>query len=79
MAKRKIDGLIHNAAELLLCCGPADGIRGDALRAIETIPDGAVAYHEGRIAAVGGTAVLMAAYDATIREDELFSEVCGVI
>lgn len=55
MAKRKADLLVLHAAELLTCRGPADGIRGAALREVETIPDGALAIAGGRIAAVGRT------------------------
>lgn len=64
MAKRNIDRLIVHAAELVTCRGPAQGIRGESLRQMETIADGAVAIHAGRIAAVGSSAQLLADYAA---------------
>lgn len=64
MAKRKIDGLVRHAAELLTCRGPAEGVRGEALRAVESIRDGAIAFHDGRIVAVGDTATLEREYEA---------------
>jgi imidazolonepropionase len=64
MGKRKIDGLLLHAAELLTCRGPAQGIRGEALRAVESIADGALAWHEGRILEVGDTPALSARYAA---------------
>ncbi len=65
MAKRKIDGMVRHAAELLTCRGPAEGIRGEALRAVESIMDGAVAFHQGRIVAVGDSAALESQFEAT--------------
>lgn len=64
MAKRKVDRLIVGAAELLTCRGPREGVRGDALRRIESIPDGALAIDDGRLVAVGTTAEIRAGFEA---------------
>ena len=65
MARLKVDRLILNAAELLTCRGPQSGIRGaSALNDAGTIADGALAIEGERIAAVGTTAAITAAYCA---------------
>jgi imidazolonepropionase len=64
MAKLTVDRLVVNAAELLTCRGPRAGFRGAALREAETITDGALAIRGERIAAVGTTAEITAAYAA---------------
>jgi imidazolonepropionase len=63
MAKRNADLLVLHAAELLTCRGPAHGIRGPALRQAETIPDGALAIVDRRIAAVGPTPEILGAWE----------------
>lgn len=64
MAKRNADLLVLGAAELLTCAGPADGIRGAALRRVEAIADGAIAIAGGRIAAVGTTPEILRSFNA---------------
>lgn len=64
MAKLNVDRLVVHAAELLTCRGAESGIRGAALREIEKIADGALAIQGERIAAVGTTAAITAAYAA---------------
>jgi imidazolonepropionase len=64
MAKRNADRLIVHAAELLTCRGPASGVRGDALRSIEALADGALAIAGGRIAAVGSTEEIRDRFEA---------------
>jgi len=64
MAKSNADLLVLGAAELLTCRGPADGIRGEALRAVELIRDGGLALAAGRIAAVGTSAEIAARFQA---------------
>jgi imidazolonepropionase len=64
MAKLNADRLIVNAAELLTCSGPREGIRGGALGQIDVLPDGALAILGERIAAVGTTAEISATYTA---------------
>ena len=64
MAKRNADLLIVHAAELLTCCGPREGISGEALERVEAVADGALAIEGERIAAVGTTAGICAAYSA---------------
>jgi imidazolonepropionase len=58
------DLLIRNAAEVVTCRGPADGVRGPALGQLEVIPDGAVAVRDGRILAVGTTLQLDGRFEA---------------
>lgn len=55
MAKRNADLLVVHAAELATCRGPREGLTGEALARLETVPDGAVAIAGGRILAVGAT------------------------
>ncbi len=69
MGKRNADVLVLGAAELITCHGPAEGIRGGALRRVETIADGALAIAGGRIAAVGTTAQVLQAWDGRRRID----------
>jgi imidazolonepropionase len=64
MAKGNADLLVLRAAELLTCRGPHDGIRGEALRRVEVIRDGALAVSGGRIAAVGTTGEIAARFRA---------------
>lgn len=64
-----VDLLIVHAAELVTCRGPAEGIRGAALREIETIPDGALAIRDGRILAVGSSAEIMRKFAASATID----------
>ena len=64
MAKLNVDRLIVNADELLTCRGPRGGISGDALGRVEAIAGGALAIQGERIAAVGTTAEIRAAYSA---------------
>src|SRR5512132_2040648 len=65
MARLNVDRLVVHAAELLTCRGPQSGIRGAALRDVEMIADGALAIRGERIAAVGTTAEITAAYAAS--------------
>lgn len=53
-----VDVLVTNAAELATCRPPKGGARGQQLRQLATVPDGAVAIRDGRIVAVGPTAHL---------------------
>lgn len=69
MVKRNADLLVLGAAELLTCRGPADGIRGDALRCVEAIADGALAIAGGRIAAVGTTPEILRSWNGGRRID----------
>jgi imidazolonepropionase len=50
---RTVDTIIENASEVLLCCGPVEGLRGAQVNRIDTIKGGAVAIDAGRIVAVG--------------------------
>jgi len=69
MAKRNADLLVVGAAELLVCGGAAEGIRGDALRRVEAIPDGAIAIASGRIVAVGKTQEILNDWNGQRRID----------
>ena len=64
MAKGNADSLILNAAELLTCRGPAEGICGSALHNADVIKDGAIAINGGRIAAVGTTEEIRDRFEA---------------
>jgi imidazolonepropionase len=57
-----VDVLIRNAAEVVTCRGPADGVFGAALNDLEIIPNGAIAVRGDRIVAVGPTKVLDARF-----------------
>ena len=65
MAKLIVDRLIVNADELLTCRGPSEGISGEVLGHADLIADGALAIQGERIAAVGTTAEIRAAYSAS--------------
>jgi imidazolonepropionase len=54
MSKLPADLLVQNATHLYPVSGPAP-LRGDALRQLEVVEDGAVAAHDGTIVAVGRT------------------------
>jgi imidazolonepropionase len=64
MAKGNADSLILNAAELLTCRGPEQGIRGTALQRTEIVENGALAITDGRIEAVGTTEEIRDRFDA---------------
>jgi imidazolonepropionase len=59
-----IDLLIHNAGQLVTCAGPQGPKRGQALRDVGLITDGAVAIDRGMIVAVGPNDELGARYTA---------------
>lgn len=69
MTKQPADLVIVNAAELITCAGPMDGLRGAALRRLDVLADGALAVRDGKIAAVGSTAEIEARFDAEQRID----------
>jgi len=58
----QVDLLVHNAAQLVTCASPNGPKRGEAMRDVGLIPDGAVAIAEGQIVAVGPTDELRADY-----------------
>jgi len=62
----KVDLLIHNAAQVATCASPDGPKRGEAMRDVGLIRDGAVAVADGEIVAVGPTADVRA--DTTARE-----------
>jgi imidazolonepropionase len=59
-----VDLLIRNAAEVVTCRGPIDGVSGAALDDLEIIAGGGVAVRDGRILAVGPTRELDAQFQA---------------
>lgn len=71
----RIDLLIHGAA-LLTCDHPSGPKRGDAMRDVGLISDGALAINEGRIVALGRSSDLLADYDATQSIDASGKIVC---
>ena len=58
-----VDLLLHNIAQLVTCAARAPK-RGDAMRALNIIEDGAVAVADGNIVAVGQTKQIQADYAA---------------
>ncbi len=60
----KIDLLIHSADQLITCASPDGPKRGQAMRDVGLIPNGAVAVSDGEIIAVGPSADLRADYTA---------------
>ncbi len=60
--KETVDLTILHASELLLCSGPFEGVRGEALDRLETISDGALAVDEGKIVALGSTGTVTERY-----------------
>ncbi len=60
----KIDLLIHSANQLITCASPDGPKRGQAMRDVGLIPNGAVAVSDGEIVAVGSSADLRADYTA---------------
>lgn len=60
----QVELLIHSAEQVCVVPGPDGPQRGAALGELGLIEDGAVAVREGRIVAVGKTAVLRAHYTA---------------
>lgn len=64
MEKYNADLLVLHAGELLTCSGPAEGLRGQALRDTEIVADGAVAVGGGRILAVGTSAQVAKSWNA---------------
>ena len=66
--------LLHSASQLLTLAGPPQ--RGHDLGNLGLIPQGAVLIQDGRIAAVGPSAELLAAYPA---EEKLDASGCAVL
>ena len=62
---KKVDLLIHNAAQLLTCASPSGVKRGDAMRDVGIIPNGAVAISNGQIVAVGESSDVLATFSAS--------------
>jgi len=72
----EIDLLIRDAAQLVTCAAGGKPRRGPAMRDVGLIPGGAVAIHQGRIVAVGGTKELSARYRAARTLDASGKVVC---
>ncbi len=60
----RADLLVVHAAQLVTCAGSGQPKRGTDMRAVGLIEDGALAIRDGRILAVGSTAVIRADYAA---------------
>jgi imidazolonepropionase len=72
----RTDLLIHSVTQLVTCASPDGPKRGEAMRDIGLIPDGAVAVADGEIVAVGPTADLRANYAAHQTVDASGKVVC---
>ena len=71
-----VDLLIHSASQLVTCAGPDGPRRGEAMRDVGLLPDGAVAVGGGEIIAVGPTADLRAHFSAAQTIDAAGKVVC---
>jgi len=71
-----VDLLIHSASQLVTCAGPDGPRRGEAMRDVGLLPDGAVAVGGGEIIAVGPTADLRARFSAAQTIDAAGKVVC---
>ena len=72
----EIDLLIRDAAQLVTCAAGGKPRRGPAMRDVGLIRGGAVAIHQGRIVAVGGSKELCASYHAKRTLDASGKVVC---
>jgi len=64
-----VDLVIENLREAATLAGPAMPRAGEWLSRVETVPDAAIAIHEGRIVAVGPRADIIRAHPARERVD----------
>lgn len=60
----KVDLILHNAGQLVTCGSPDAPKRGDAMRDIGIIDNGAVAIIDGKFAAVGTTVDILTAHSS---------------
>jgi len=76
MEKQLVDLIIQNAAQLITCVSPDGPKRGACMRHVGMIKDGAVAVQDGKIMAVGKTAVIQAHFHANQTIDATGKAVC---
>ncbi len=76
MTKETVDLIIQNAAQLVTCASPGGPKRGCGMRHVGMIEDGAVAVADGKIVAVGKTAVIQSCFHATQTIDATGKAVC---
>lgn len=60
----KVDLILHNASQLVTCAWPGGPKRGDAMRDIGIIENGAVAVTDGKITDVGASGEIAREYDS---------------
>ncbi len=72
----KADLIIHNAGQLVTCASGGKPKRGDEMRDVGIIENGAVAVEEGKITAVGESDEILAAYSANDQIDAGGQVVC---
>lgn len=58
----KVDLILHNASQLVTCASPGGPKRGEAMRDVGLIENGAVAVTDGKIVAVGKSDVIVREY-----------------
>ncbi len=73
---QKADLLIHSASQLVTCAGANGPKRGEAMRDVGLLPDGAIAVGGGEILAVGATDDLRARFSAAETIDASGKVVC---
>ena len=76
MTKETVDLIIQNAAQLVTCASPDGPKRGCGMRHVGMIEDGAVAVQNGKIVAVGKTAVIHSCFHAAQIIDASGKAVC---
>ena len=76
MEKQKVDLIIQHAAQLVTCAAPDGPKRGCAMHHVGMIEDGAVAVADGKIVAVGKTAVIQSHFHAAQTIDATGKAVC---
>jgi imidazolonepropionase len=76
MNSMQIDLLLHSAAQLVTCASPHAPKRGNALRDVGLIVDGALAVADGEIIAVGASSELRERYTAALTIDVSGKVIC---
>lgn len=76
MTRSKVDLLFHSAAQLVTCASGGRPKRGDSMRDVGIIEDGAVAVADGKIVEVGSSVELSAKYTPKMMIDASGKVIC---